>query len=86
MLRVPIETQPFRPGTPEVLFEGAYYANGFFRTYDLAPNGERFVAVSMASASATIPAQQNFSYERGQAEIILVQNWFEELKRIVPTK
>ena len=42
------------------------------REYDLAPDGEKFVMVQ--SADASIPPRY-----------VLVQNWFEELKRLVPT-
>jgi len=40
--------------------------------YDILPDG-RFVMVRGADPS-------------GSREIVLVQNWFEELKRLVPTK
>ena len=45
-------------------------------TYDLAPDGQRFLMVkeSAAGDDAEGPAVQ----------IILVRNWFEELKRLVP--
>ena len=78
MMAVLVETDPvFRPGDPEVLFEQQYYFDRFRarRTYDLAPDG-RFLMVK-ESAAAT-------DAEGPTAQIILVQNWFEELKRLVP--
>jgi hypothetical protein len=45
------------------------------RTYDVSPNGERFLMIKEGGASDETPP----------AELILVQNWFEELKRLVPT-
>jgi len=62
-------------GRPQVLFEAAmlpsFAAN---RPYDLAPDG-RFIVIRPAeeeTGSSTAPS------------LILVQNWTEELKRLVP--
>ena len=76
MFAVPIVTQPaFRAGVPEVLFEGAYLAPaGTNRPYDLTPNGDRFVMIKTGSTS-----------DGDAPQIVLVQNWFEELTRLVPT-
>ena len=47
------------------------------RNYDVAPDGKRFVIVADdASQLGGLPG----------AQIHLVLNWFEELKRLVPTK
>jgi serine/threonine-protein kinase len=45
------------------------------RTYDISPDGRRFLMIRTASSAegATPP------------QIIVVQNWFEELRRLVPT-
>ncbi len=48
---------------------------GTERTYDIAPDGQRFVMIK-ESGEASRPA--------ASPEIILVQNWLEELKRLVP--
>ena len=76
MMVVPVETDSrFLAGTPEVLFTGNYAVrNG--RMYDIAPDGQRFLMIK--------PAQTT---EQGLGnQVILVQNWFEELKRLVPTE
>ena len=76
MMAVPVETESsFSAGDPEVLFDAPYYFAVSFRTYDLAPDG-RFL---MVKESATNVAE---SLAR---QIILVQNWFDELQRLVPT-
>ena len=77
MMVVPVETDPtFRAGEPEVLFEQQYYFYLGRRTYDLAPDGQRFLMVKETPREA----------EQGPAaQVILVQNWFEELSRLVPT-
>jgi serine/threonine-protein kinase len=63
------------PSMPRMLFEPAMLApiRGN-RPYDIAPDG-RFVVIrsGQAEASGAAPSQ-----------IVLIQNWFEELKRLVP--
>ena len=57
------------------LFERpGYYMGGPIRTYDLSPDGRRFLMVKYEQRKPT-PV----------TEMILVQNWFEDLKRLVPT-
>ena len=78
MMVVPVETEPtLRAGDPEVLFDQQYYLDRSFRTYDLATDGERFLMVKKSGpfTGAEGPA----------AQIILVQNWFDELQRLVPS-
>ena len=63
----------FRPGTPEELFAVPGARGGGGVQYDLAPDGERFLVIS-ASGQA----------DARQGEVVVVLNWFEELKRLVP--
>ena len=74
---------PMQSGTtlvadrPQKLFEAAMpSAGGGYRPYDVAPDG-RFLIIQSARAEAGIAAAP---------EIVVVQNWFEELKRLVPAK
>jgi serine/threonine-protein kinase len=60
-----------RVGTPRVLFEGGFVP-GSARGYDVGPDG-RFLMIE-ANDTAT------------SASIVVVQNWFEELKRLAPGK
>jgi serine/threonine-protein kinase len=65
-------------GSPEVVFEESYFdplAGGGGRTYDVSPDGERFLMIKADAAGD----------EAAAPELILVLNWFEELKRLVPT-
>jgi Tol biopolymer transport system component len=73
VMAVPIEYDPvFRAGVPRKLFEGEYLApNADLHTYDMAPDGQRFVMIKAAEADE-------------QVRLILVQSWVEELKRLVP--
>ncbi len=78
MMVVPVRTDPtFEAETPTVLFEGSYsYGRlDLAPQYDVSPDGQRFVMVKEASDAGDTP----------QTPIHVVQNWFEELKRLVPT-
>ena len=74
---VPIEAEGcFTFGNPEVVFEQTYFGNTFLgRTYDISPDGKRFLMIKQASPGG----------ETEPTQLILVLNWFEELKRLVPT-
>ncbi len=78
MMVVPVETEPtLRLGDPSVLFETQYYFFRTRRTYDLAPDGQRFLMVKEGAATddSAGPAVQ----------IHVVLNWFSELQAQVPT-
>jgi eukaryotic-like serine/threonine-protein kinase len=76
MMAVDITAHPsLEVGQPRMLFEGAYVPTlTAFPNYDVSPDGQRFLMVK-ASEQATASTQIN-----------VVQNWFEELKRRVPTQ
>ncbi len=78
MMVVRVSTEPeLTPSKPEVLFEGRFADDPFggdARNYDIAPDGKRFVMV---------PADAE---EEPLDELRFVVNWFEELKRLVPTE
>ncbi len=80
MMAVRIESAPSpTPGTPEVLFEGPYAGGSSLRVnYDLSPGGERFLMIKPTSITT-----EEIS---AQGQMVLVLNWFEELKRLVPTQ
>jgi hypothetical protein len=66
----------FTAGKPRLLFEKSGYNSTFpIRTYDLSLDGKRFLMVKGAQRK---PAPVT--------EMVLVQNWFEELNRLVPVK
>ena len=78
LMAAPVRTAPsFTHGAAEMLLGGHVYAGHAGppgRTYDISPDGQRFLMIKEASGD------QNTGWE-----LILVQNWFEELKRLVPT-
>jgi len=76
MMAVSIETDPsFVAGNPEIVFEDQFLMiNQGGRDYDVSLDGERFLMIKdVEDTSAT-------------SQIIVVENWFEELKRLVPTE
>ena len=79
MMAVEITTEPsFRAGTPLLLFEDRYRgtgSGGFTVLYDVTPDGQRFLMIKRGE-----PGLEE------QAQIHLVENWFKELKRLVPTE
>ena len=75
MMAVPIRPGPtFAAGKPQVVFEGPYVGGGG-RSYDVSANGQRFLMIKDASATSDTSTPP---------QLIIVQNWLEELKRLVP--
>ena len=74
MMSVSVRTEPaFRAGTPEMLFEGSFVSDPHISAipyYDISSDGQRFLMIK----DDTQPAQ-----------IHVIPNWFEELKRLVST-
>jgi serine/threonine-protein kinase len=75
LMAVPIMAGPdFAPGPPVRLFEGTGLmgagAQGGGRTYDVGPDGSRFLMVRAGNQAAT--------------PLVVVLNWFEELRRLAP--
>jgi hypothetical protein len=68
--------QGFAPGRAVRLFEGTGYlgagAQGGGRTYDVSPDGNRFLMVRTEDQAST--------------PLVVVLNWFEELKRLAPIR
>jgi serine/threonine-protein kinase len=80
LMRVGVAPGPTWAATaPTKLFEGPYgaSANQSGRTYDIAPDGKRFLMIK-AGASAGQTAVPT--------SLVVVQNWREELKRLLPTR
>jgi serine/threonine-protein kinase len=80
LMRVGVRPGPTWAATaPTKLFEGRYGAspNQSGRTYDIAPDGKRFLMIKAGGTGdpTTVPTS-----------LVVVQNWREELKRLVPTQ
>ncbi len=74
MMAVDVQTEPsFAPGNAEEVFAvRGYFVESVGRTYDISRDGERFLMIKEDAGGES-------------TEFIFVQNWFEELKRLVPT-
>ncbi len=75
MMVVRVTTEPtFTAGSPVVLFTGEFTTSGAVVNYDISPDGQRFLMI-----------KETEEEEGQQDQINVVLNWFEELKRLVPT-
>jgi serine/threonine-protein kinase len=78
IVAVPVELGTnFVAGIPQHLFDGPYYTGIVSPTYDVSADGKRFLMIKNGPTSANAPALSQF---------VFVNNWFDELKRLVPTK
>jgi len=76
VMAVRIDTEPeFRASAPVVLFEDGYLGGGGVQ-YDIAPDGQRFLMIKLATAGDAARSPQ----------IVVVQNWHSELQRLVPAR
>jgi serine/threonine protein kinase/Tol biopolymer transport system component len=74
MMAVAVASQSgFRAETPKLLFTGPYVQTAGRVNYDVSLDGQHFVMFQ--------PGEQ----EQAASQIMVIQNWFEELKRRVPT-
>jgi serine/threonine-protein kinase len=81
LMRVGVERGPsWTATTPTLLVKDGYFTSpGGLpgRTYDIAPDGQRFLMIKEGGGSDQTAAAPS---------LIVVQHWTEELKRLVPTK
>jgi serine/threonine-protein kinase len=75
-VRVDARDTTWSAGRPAKILEGRYFSGGarLGTTYDISPDGQRFLMIKQADSGQTAPPPQ----------IVVVKNWFEELKRLVP--
>ena len=76
MMVVGVETEPtFSAGNRTVLFTGRHAISNR-RNYDISADGQSFLMIKDVEQAEETSAR---------TELIMVLNWFEELKRLVPT-
>jgi hypothetical protein len=80
LMRVGVERAPsWAATTPTLLVKEGYYtilSARTGRTYDVSPDGQRFLLIKEGGGADQTAARP---------QIIVVQHWVEELKRLVPT-
>jgi serine/threonine-protein kinase len=77
LMSIPVQptAQTFQWGAGSKVLEGSYAdfsVRGFPRNYDVSPDGQRFLVLKDDTADES-------------PNVIVVENWVEELKRLVPT-
>jgi hypothetical protein len=75
MMAVPITQDPFTAGPPRTLFEGVFSLQALTRGYDVSADGQRFFLTQAKERPLTRANQ-----------MVLVQNWVEELKQRLPVQ
>jgi serine/threonine-protein kinase len=79
IMSVQIETNPSFSASPaQMILEGNFLirSGSNKHTYDVSADGERFLLIKPGGSEAGAPAQP---------QIIVVQNWFEEINRLAPS-
>jgi Tol biopolymer transport system component len=75
IMAVDIRTTPtFSASRPRLLFTGGFARMAGHTNYDVSPDDQNFVMVNTGEE------------ERVASQITVITNWFDELKRLVPTK
>ena len=82
LISVPVSAGPtFAWGTPTKVFANDFYVGRGIPsrggTYDVSPGGQRFLMIKTTGDPGRLPEQP---------PIVVVKNWGEELKRLVPPK
>ena len=74
---VSVETtgSTFRAGAPTTLFTKAYATPTLIRTYDVSPDGQRFLMIKEGAGGTENTPPPN---------LVVVQHFGEELKRLLP--
>ena len=79
---VNFESEPtFTPEKPEELFKANYLigSTNIINPWDISPDGRRFLMIKQG-----VTSQDESTEETPRPKIIVVLNWFEELKERVP--
>jgi Tol biopolymer transport system component len=90
-IAVDVETGPaFKHGNPKILFRGMYLSGTVLKIvttpWDIHPNGKKFLMIKPPASAAGESAAGKSSAAAPQPKIIVVTNWFAELKQRVPLK
>ena len=82
MSKADVQLEPgFAVGTPEILFRNSYVWGTGPPSYDISPLDQRFLVMQNIEAAEVAEEAE----EVPEVSLAIVDNWFEELKRISPT-
>jgi eukaryotic-like serine/threonine-protein kinase len=77
VVAVPVQLgTTFSAGTPHTVLTGPYVASGDSRSYDVTPDGQRFLMLK------DVPEADNAA----PRQLVVVQNWGAELNRLAPAR
>ena len=62
--------------TPSIVSNTGYASGGIWRSYDISPDGQRFLVMKQDASSGQSAAPG----------FVVVQNWIEELRKLVPAR
>jgi serine/threonine protein kinase/Tol biopolymer transport system component len=82
VMAVSVDIKPtFDPGKPEILFQGTNFLSSVtgWVWWDIHPNGKKFLMIKPTDITGEASEAANL-----QPKIVVVLNWFEELKQRVP--
>jgi hypothetical protein len=90
-LAVEVETEPtFKYGNAKILFRGTYLSVAILKIaltpWDIHPKTKKFLMIKPPAAAARESAAGKPAEAGPQPKIIIVLNWFEELKQKAPAK
>lgn len=75
--KISVSTNPsFTFTSEEAVPIGRFMSFGYYRSFDVTPDGDRFLVV-------LLPKQSELAAVQPRDDIVV--NWFEELNRLVPT-
>jgi eukaryotic-like serine/threonine-protein kinase len=75
LMAVTVNTTPtFQAGQVRQLLPGPFFSGLASRTYDITPDGQRFIVIK--SSGGGLP----------NSRLVLVENWFQELRRLAPAR
>ena len=86
---VPVETKPtFNAGAPRELFKGTYHSfSNILRLnntpWDIHPDGDKFLMIKPYEMTEEGSSEEYTAAEEFR-KIVVVTNWFEELKEKAP--
>jgi serine/threonine-protein kinase len=81
MVAAPIQTDPtFEPGQARELFRGEYEPDGVVRSFDLAPDGKRFLMIRLEAESPAGSGEVGDETSAYPREMNVVLNWFEVIR------
>ena len=63
-------------GHPVKVFDTKYAMPLPFRSYDVSPDGQRFLMIKDGTSDGNVPSPS----------LVVVEHWVEELKRLLPAK